>query len=103
MNTQIKAVLTTREQALVAGAREQVARAQQQAIAGAQAEAQSLRAQLQEAQDERGRLLDSILADVRVEATALAQEQGYDVILTRAVGTVDVTDITDELIARIKR
>lgn len=103
MNTQIKAQLAAREQALIAGAREQMARAQAQAIAGAQAEAQSLQAQLADAESERARLMDDIIADVRVEAAALAQQQGYDVILTQAVGTVDVTDITNDLVARIKR
>jgi Skp family chaperone for outer membrane proteins len=44
-----------------------------------------------------------ILADLRVEAAALAQQKGYDIILTQTQAAVDVTDVTDDLIARIKR
>jgi len=103
MNTQVRAQLQAREQALMQGARDQLTRAQQQAVSAAQQQEQSLRAQLDGAQAERARLLASIMADVRVEAAELAQQDGYDVILAHAVTTVNVTDVTNELIARIKR
>jgi len=103
MNAKLKADLQARQQALVQGARTQIERAQQQAVTDAQAQGQTLRAQLQDAEGERARLLAGILADLRVEAAALAQQKGYDIILTQTQAVVDVTDITDDLIARIKR
>ncbi len=103
MNARLRAELQAREQALVASAREQVGRAQEQANAAARARVQALQAQLQAAQLERARFLETILAEARIEAAALAQEKGYDLILTQALGTVDAVDATDDLITRIKR
>lgn len=103
LNARLQSQLKARQEALVAGAREQLLRAQEQAQAASRARAQSLEAQLLAAQEERARLVASILADLRVEAAAVAQRQGYDVILTQTVAAVDAEDITDALIARLKR
>jgi len=103
LNTRLKTQLKAREQVLVSGARAQITRAREQATAAIRARLQAQQAQLQAARDERGRLLATILADLRVEAAALAQQKGYDVILTQAVATVDAVDATDDLIARLKR
>ena len=103
MNARLRVELQAREQTLVAGAREQAGRAQEQANSAARARVQALQAQLQAAQLERARFLETILAEARIEAAALAQEKGYDLILTQALGTVDAVDATDELITRIKR
>ncbi len=103
LNTRLRDQLRAREQVLVAGARDQVTRSQQQAAEAARAHARALDAQLQAAQEERSRLLAAIMADLRVEAAALAQAKGWDLILTQAVATFDAVDATDDLIARIKR
>jgi len=103
MNTRLKAELSARQQALVQDARAQIEHARLQAVTGAEAQQQALRAQLQEAQAERARLLAEIVADLRVETAELAQQKGYDVVLTQTLATMDVTDITSDLIARIKR
>ncbi|HXX37639.1 MAG TPA: hypothetical protein VEP50_05725 [bacterium] len=103
MTTRLKAELSARQQALVQDARAQIEHAQQQAVSGTQAQVLALRAQLQEAQGERARLLAEIIADLRVETAELAQQKGYDIVLTQALATADVTDITSDLIARIKR
>ncbi len=103
MHTKLQAELAARQQALVQGARAEITRAEQQALANAGSARQALDAQLRDAQAERARLMAEILADLRVEAAALAQQHGYDVVLTQTVATFDTTDITDELIARIKR
>ncbi len=103
MNARLRVELQAREQTLVASAREQAGRAQEQANAAARARVQALQAQLQAAQLERARFLETILAEARIEAAALAQEKGYDLILTQALGVVDVVDATDDLITRIKR
>ena len=102
-NTRLQGELKAREQVLVAAAQQQAARAQQQAAEAARARAQTVEAQLRTAQEERARLLAAIMADLRVEATALAQAKGWDLILTQTVATVDATDATDDLIARLKR
>jgi hypothetical protein len=103
LNTRLQTQLHTRQQALVAGAREQVVRAQTQAQAGARTRQQALRAQLLAVQEQRARLLGSIFADLRIEAATLATQNGYDVILTQTVAAVDTVDVTDGLIARLKR
>ncbi len=102
-NTRMQDELKAREQVLVAAAQAQAARSQQQAAEAARSRAQTLEAQLRASQEERARLLAAIMADLRVEAAALAQAKGWDLILTQAVATVDATDATDDLIARIKR
>jgi hypothetical protein len=110
--------LRTQEEALVASARETQARqvAQAKALAQRQIQAQiqseterirtlqgQLRTQLQTAQRQRAAVFSVILADVRIESAGLAQERGWDVVLTEAISNPGVTDVTDQLIARIKR
>lgn len=103
LNARLKADIQAREQALVASAREQVLRAQEQANAAARDRVQALRAQLEAVQGQRGRLLGSLIAEARVDAAEVAQERGYDVILTKALGAFAAVDVTDDLIARMKR
>jgi len=103
LSSQLKADLARRQQLLVAQARQQVGQAQQQAITAAQDQRRELQAQLGDAQAQRARLMDTILAEARVDAATLAQEKGWDLILTRTLGTADTVDATDDLIARMKR
>jgi len=103
LNTRLRTQLKAREQALVATAREQLTRAQEQAQVEGRARLTAQQAQLRAVREQRTRLIASILADLRVEAAALAQQKGYDAILTQALATVDAVDATDDLIARIKR
>jgi sirohydrochlorin ferrochelatase len=63
----------------------------------------TLREELRGVQLERARILAVILADLRVEAAALAQEKGWDAVLTQAIVSPGTVDATDELIARIRR
>ena len=106
--------LKGQEETLVASARETQAR--QIAEAKAQAEKQiqthiqsetskmrTLQEQIQTAQRQRGHVFSLIVADLRIEAAGLAQEKGWDVVLTQAVSAPGVTDVTDQLIARVKR
>lgn len=82
------------------------AQAQQQFQQQAQAEVAKVRAlqeELRAAQRGRARLYRVILADVRIEAAALAQEKGWDMVLTQAIAAPGTIDVTDELIARIRR
>lgn len=103
LNERLQADLKARQERLVAGARQQQARAQTQAQGALATQAQGEEVQLQDARAERARLLATILADLRVEATELGQQQGYGVILTQTLATIDAVDITDDVIARLKR
>jgi len=109
--------LKDREQALVAAARGQAIQQMTQAKTEAEAQArkqiqaqidardkqmQALRTRLLGLQRDRARLYAIIMADLRIEAAALSQEKGWDVVLTQAVASVAAVDGTDDLIARIK-
>jgi len=67
------------------------------------AKVKALQEELLAAQRGRARLYRVILADLRIEAAALAQEKGWDMVLTKAIAAPGTIDVTDELIARIRR
>ncbi len=99
--------LRGQEQAIVSAARETQAR-EAEARFKAQVEAETARVralqeELRGVQLGRARVFAVILADLRVEAAALAQEKGWDVVLTQAIAAPGTVDATDELIARIRR
>lgn len=102
-NAQVSAEMRARQQAIVAGARAQVTAAQSQSAQAVEVRVASLRAQIEEAQAERARLLAAIMADLRVEIAEMAQAKGWDLVLTRAIQAPDAPDVTDDLIARIKK
>jgi hypothetical protein len=82
------------------------AQAEQQARLQAQAEiakVKALQEELLAAQRGRATLYRAILADLRIEAATLAQEKGWDMVLTQAIALPGTIDGTDELIARIRR
>jgi len=103
LTKRMQADMHARQQAIISGARSQMAVAQSQSLQTLQVRVTSLRAQLSEAQAERVRLLASIMADLRVETVALAQQKGWDVVLTRAIDAPDAPDVTGDLIDRIKK
>jgi Skp family chaperone for outer membrane proteins len=82
------------------------AQAEQQVRRRAEAEfakVKALQEELLAAQRGRSRLYRAILADLRIEAATLAQEKGWDMVLTQAIAAPGTIDGTDELIARIRR
>jgi hypothetical protein len=102
--------LQRQQQTIVSAARDaqtrEVDKIKAQAQKQAQAEFTQVRAlegELQTVVRARARLYAVILADLRVEAVGLAQEQHWDVVLTQAIAAPGTIDGTDELIARIKR
>jgi len=95
--------LRARQQSILAGARSQITAAQSQSAQAVQAKLGSLHAQITQAQAERARLLATIIADLRVEVAELAQQHGWDYVLTQAIEAPDAPDVTDQLIARIKK
>lgn len=102
--------LQRQQQTIVSAARDaqtrEVEKVKAQAQKQAQAEMTQVRAlegELQTVARARARLYAVILADLRVEAVGLAQEQHWDVVLTQAIAAPGTIDGTDELIARVKR
>ncbi|TMI75916.1 MAG: hypothetical protein E6H05_05325 [Bacillati bacterium ANGP1] len=62
-----------------------------------------LRGELVSLQEQRARLEDSILAEVKIEVAAIAQDRKLDVVLTRLVANVAGIDITTDVIQKLKR
>jgi len=99
--------LRGQEQAIVSAAREtQIREAQARLRALSEATSARVRAlqdELRGLQRGRARIFAVILADLRVEAAALAQEKGWDLVLTETIASPGAIDATDELIGRIRR
>ena len=54
-------------------------------------------------QEQRVRLEDGILAEVKIEIAAIAQDRKLDVVLTRFVTNVAGIDITSDVVQKLKR
>jgi len=110
MQAEFNQRLRQQQQTIVSAARDvqtrEVEKVKAQAQKQVQAEVAQVRAlevESQTALRARARLYAVILADLRVETAALAQERQWDVVLTQAVAAPGTIDGTDELIARLKR
>lgn len=77
--------------------------AERRFLEGLRQREQQLLAERQALTEERLRLEDAILADVKIEVAAIAAAQRLDVVLTRLVANVSGEDITKEVLARLKR
>ena len=62
-----------------------------------------LRAEMVSLQEQRVRLEDGILAEVKIEIAAIAQDRKLDVVLTRFVTNVAGIDITSDVVQKLKR
>lgn len=62
-----------------------------------------LRAELASLQEQRVRLEDGILAEVKIEVATIAQDRKLDVVLTRLVTNVAGIDITSDVVQKLKR
>jgi len=95
--------LERRRKELVEAA-EATLRGQQGAFArDVDARTKRLRAELLALQEQRARLEESILAEVKIEVATIAQAQQLDVVLTRALGGAGGVDITKDVIRKLKR
>ncbi len=110
MQAEFNRRLRKQQTTMVSAAREvqtrEAERMKGQALQQAQAEIAKVKAlqdELQAAQRGRARLYGAILADLRIEAVALAQEKGWDMVLTQTIAAPGTIDGTDELIARLRR
>jgi DNA repair exonuclease SbcCD ATPase subunit len=110
MQAEFNQRLRRQQQSIISAARDtqskEVEKIKTQAQKQVQSEVTQVRAlqgELQAAQRARARVFAVILADLRIETVALAQEQRWDMVLTQAIAAPGTIDGTDELIARIKR
>ncbi len=98
-----EARLRTFRQRLLGIGQGQLASAQGRYLEGLRAREQQLLAEQQALQEQRARLQDSILADVKIEVAAIAAARGFDVVLTRYLSNVTGEDFTADVLARMKR
>jgi len=95
--------LERRRKELVEAA-EATLRGQQGAFArDVDARTKRLRAELLALREQRARLEESILAEVKIEVATIAQAQQLDVVLTRALGGAGGVDISEDVIRKLKR
>jgi hypothetical protein len=99
----LREAMEARQKLAVGGAQLQIRRAQERYARQVEAEGARLRAELQALIGQRLRLEDSMIADVRIEIAALAQERKIDVVLTNALAYPGAIDLTRDLVARLKR
>lgn len=114
IQAELKAAVKSREEAfqramdekkkvLTGGAQAQVRSLQERYLSRAQSEAGRLQQELGEVVGQRIRLEYSMIADVRIEVATIAQERKFDLVLSRAVAAPGAIDLTQDVIARLRR
>ncbi|MGH2452609.1 MAG: hypothetical protein ACRDF5_02450 [bacterium] len=81
----------------------QVDAAERRFLEGLRQREQQLLAERQALTEQRLRLEDTILADVKIEVASIAAARGLDVVLTRLMANLTGEDLTKEVLARLKR
>lgn len=99
----LKAAVEARQKLVVTVPDTQVRAAQERYAKQLEAEGARLRTELQALTEQRFRLEDSVLAEIKIEVAAIAQARKIDVVLTRAVAHPRAIDLTRDVIARLKR
>lgn len=99
----VRKAVEERRRVLLGGTEKQAREAQERYQKQLQAEGARLQAELQELHGQRLRLEDSVLAEIKIEIATLAAQRKVDAVLMHAVATVNALDLTQDVIARIKR
>ncbi|MGQ0550678.1 MAG: hypothetical protein ACT4PY_13525 [Armatimonadota bacterium] len=99
----LRKAIEERQKLLVGGTEEQLRALQEQYARQVQAEGTKLQAELRAVHEQRIRLEDSVVAEIKIEIASVAQERRIDVVLTRAVASTDAVDVTKAVIARMRR
>lgn len=68
-----------------------------------EAQASRLRQELETLAGQRHRLEDSLIAEIKIEVAAVAQDQKVDAVLTRVLVSTTAVDLTPAVIARMRR
>jgi len=114
LQTQLKAALAQREKAfqerleerrreLIRTAEEQLRGRQGVYLNDLSARTRQARAELLALQEQRARLEDSIMAEVKIEVATIAQQERLDVVLTRLISSLGGVDITQKVVQKFKR
>jgi hypothetical protein len=100
---EFNARMEARRKALIAGAESQLRTQQEQLLRDARGRVERLQAEIRALQEQRVRLEDSILAEVKIEVATIAQQQQLDVVLTKHVANITATDLTSVVVEKLKR
>lgn len=100
---EFKERIETQRRALIRAAEQQLRGRQGTFLRDVSARTQQLRAELTALQEQRARLEDSILAEVKIEVATIAQQEKLDVVLARALTNVGAIDITAKVVQKFKR
>ncbi len=99
----LRGAMEQRRQILAGGSEEQVRAAQERYARQLKAEGVRLQAELQAFTGQRLRLEDAMMAEINIEIATAAQERRVDVVLARVVASATAVDLTQAVIARVKR
>lgn len=99
----VRKAVEERRRVLIGGTEQQARDAQERYRRQVQAEATRLQTELQELTGQRLRLEDSVLAEIKIEVATLAQQRKVDAVLIHAVASVNAIDLTQDVVARLKR
>ncbi len=94
--------MAERQRTLIGVAESQLRSRQRALVGGLTERMQRLQAQRVALLEQRQRLQDVILADVRIEVAFLAAQQGFDTIVTQVVVNVRGADITADVVKKLK-
>lgn len=100
---QFTEILDRRRTELIAAAEAQLRGRQTAYLRELDQRTAQLRAQLVALQEQRARLEEAILAEVKIEVATIAQAQQVDVVLTRHVSSRGLIDLTADVIRKIRR
>lgn len=100
---QFSARLEQRRKELIAAAEAQLRGQQTAYIRELDQRTAQLRAQLLSLQEQRARLEEAILAEVKIEVATIALAQHVDVVLTRHLSSRGLVDLTNDVIRKIRR
>ena len=101
--TEFRSRVEARRRALLRAAEAQLRRRQGTFLNDLSSRTQQLRAELAALLEQRARLEESILAEVKIEVATIAQAEKLDVVLTRLLSNAGGTDITAKVVQKLKR
>lgn len=99
----LRSAMEERRRALEGGTRKQLDAAATRFLRQAEAEAARLQAELETLMERRLRLEDAMLAEIKIEIAAVAQDRKVDVVLTHAIAAPTAVALTQAVIARLRR
>jgi hypothetical protein len=99
----VRKAVEERRRVLIGGTEQQAREAQERYRKQVLAEGNRLQTELQELNGQRLRLEDSVLAEIKIEVATLAQQRKVDAVLIHTVASVNAIDLTQDVVARLKR